>query len=197
MIEGKAALAKKASEEYDQIVVARDWNPNGERIIVAGSSFIVSIKTRIPPAKIPDVIIGIVILKIVYHILNPKLLDASSIWGLICNIDDFTAPKVTGRNRIRYPKISNPKVWYKGEINFIPTNITPNAIAIPGRPNATYEIFSASFPILLLYLTINKEIRIEQITQQSDVKKETKIEFQTINQLNFKISPAIAPLINQ
>ena len=38
-----------------------------------------SIKTRIPPAKIPDVIIGIVILKIVYHILNPKLLDASSI----------------------------------------------------------------------------------------------------------------------
>ena len=52
-------------------------------------------------------------------------------------------------------------------------------------------------PILLLYLTINKEISKEQKTQEMAAKKETEIEFQTNIQLKFIISPAIAPLISQ
>ena len=50
---GAAARAKKASSAADQMVVARVLNPMGLRISVAGSSFMVSKKTRAAPETIP------------------------------------------------------------------------------------------------------------------------------------------------
>ena len=62
MIEGKAALAKKASDEYDHMAVVSVWKSKGASNRTAGNSFIVIRNTVAKAIKIPDLINGMVVL---------------------------------------------------------------------------------------------------------------------------------------
>ena len=64
---GAAARAKKASSEADHTAVASVLKPNGPKISVAGSSFIVTRKTSAPPISSPDFIRGPVTDSIITH----------------------------------------------------------------------------------------------------------------------------------
>ena len=61
IIEGKAALAKNASDEYDQIDVVRVWKSKGASNKTAGSSFIVIKNTVAKAIRIPGFINGTVV----------------------------------------------------------------------------------------------------------------------------------------
>ena len=97
---GAAARAKKASSEADHTAVASVLKPNGPKISVAGSSFIVTRKTSAPPISSPDRIKGPVTDSIARNWLLPRTLADSSSLGLIWASEERTAPSAAGRNKI-------------------------------------------------------------------------------------------------
>ena len=80
---GAAALAKKASEEYDHIVVVRVWKSSGESIKTAGSSFIDTKNTKENAMAIPGFNRGRVTASEVLNTPLPKVEEDSSNRGLI------------------------------------------------------------------------------------------------------------------
>ena len=80
--EGAAARAKKALSVADQTRVARVLNPVGERIRVAGSSFMVVRNTSAAPVRSPGLIRGTETWRIELSWLRPSVRAASSMCGL-------------------------------------------------------------------------------------------------------------------
>ena len=68
---GAAAWAKKASEAADQTAVERVLKPSGPRISVAGSSFMVTRKTKAAPINTPGPISGTVMVCMTWRELRP------------------------------------------------------------------------------------------------------------------------------
>ena len=81
----------------------------GERISIAGSSFIVSKKTIIAPIYKPGLRAGMVTVRADFSGLLPKLMDDSSILGLICNILVLTVLSAAGRVKITQARIKIKK----------------------------------------------------------------------------------------
>ena len=98
---GSAARAKNASEAALQIDVASVLKPGGLKINVAGSSFIVNRKTRPEPANIPRNARGRVIRRKDCKEDFPKLREASSSRGLICNKAAWVLPPLAERKSTR------------------------------------------------------------------------------------------------
>ena len=93
---GAAARAKKASEDADQMEVARVSKPRGLSISVAGSSFIDTRNTRAAPISTPGRTSGTVTLRITWPGVRPSPRAASSSRGLTWWSDARVAPSAAG-----------------------------------------------------------------------------------------------------
>ena len=102
-IEGKAALAKKASDDNDQMEVVSVWKSKGASNKTAGSSFIVIKNTVAKAIRMPGFINGNVVFAAAINWDFPSVLAESSNRGLICRIEVFTEPIPAGINRIAQP----------------------------------------------------------------------------------------------
>ena len=101
--ESTAAIPKLASVAWVQIEVAKVLKFRGERIRVAGNSFIIKINTMANAPVNPGIIAGKLIVFQILKFDAPKIFADSSIFGFICESIGLITPMETGMKRIRYP----------------------------------------------------------------------------------------------